>query len=360
MKSVIYIDRTNLFYYGGNVHTPVSLPFQKETVLDMEIINQEILTEQIVSWIKTNKIDPSPTIILLSPTIQFQKEIPADTPLEQQTTIKKIFEENIPFNETYVKEITLAKSTLLIGINIEFLYTIRDIFHTCGFTVEAIVPIAEVYGAQPIAGFSVQVAQDALKKINKEASVPLEYGPDNSHSPEEDPIPTKPSSNRLFIFVGIFIILLGVLIIVYLLNRKPRKKAEVIKLPPVATAPIIPPMEASPSALVETSTSEAVLKIKKEDITINVLNGSGIVGQADTIRQRLKTIGYNQITTGNAGDIQSTKTLIVFKKNVAPRERNEIIEVLKPFTDQYTVQEKDDVETEVLIITSPQTATPTP
>ncbi len=41
-------------------------------------------------------------------------------------------------------------------------------------------------------------------------------------------------------------------------------------------------------------------------------------------------------------------------------ERNEIIKEIELFSNNYTVQEKQDIDNDVLITTSQQTTTPTP
>lgn len=357
MRSVIYIDRNNLYFYGGNVHTPVAFPFPKTAVNDMEVINPTELSTQIGEWIKTQKIEPSPAIIVVSQSVYFQKEIPEATPPEKHAEMKKMFIENVPFNDVYAQEIIVGKSTLLIAVNTEFVYIIRDIFHTFGFTVEAIAAVAEVYGLQPVSAFSTQVAQDALKKITKDNGFPLIAKEDIPASQSEDPLPHKQSNKRLYAMVAVFVVLLIILGVVYYMSRKPKK---VRKVPPAA--PVVKPtqiIEASSSAIPGNASVESALSILKKDLRIQILNGSGTPGQADRIRQNLLDIDFENITTGNAIG-PSTKTLIIYKRNVGQKERDEIIEVLEPFIDEYTVQEKDDISVDVQITTSPQTVTPTP
>lgn len=357
MKSVIYIDRTNLYYYGGNVHTPVAFPFPKTAVNDMEIISETELTTQIEEWIKAHKIEPTQTILLLSNSVYFQKEIPPDTPMDKQTEMKKQFIDNVPFNDTHLQEIQVAKSTLLVAINTEFVYAIRDIFHSFGFNIEAIAPVAEIYGLQPISSFSVTVAQDALKKITKSNGFPLHPVEENPSSQSEDPLPQPQSNHRLFIMLGVFIILIGILAIVYLTRAKPKKRT-VVTVP--TTVPVQKMPTQIPSLAPSMASTAASINTLKETITIEVLNGSGIPGQADTIRQELLDKGFKNITTGNATEVQSNRTLIVVKKEVTEQLRNDIIEVIKLYGNDYTIQEKTDIGADVLITTSRQTATPTP
>ncbi len=357
MRSVIYIDRNNLYFYGGNVHSPVAFSFPQTSVKDMEVINPEELAVQITEWIKNHKIESSPTLLLLASTIYFQKEIPDTTAPDQRTEMKKTFIENIPFNDTHIQEILVGKSILLVAVNTDFIYSIRDIFQTCGFVIEAIAPIAEIYGLQTPPAFSPQVAQDALKKISKDNGFPLHQQIEANLTQSEDPLPKTQSNNRLYIMIGVFIILIGVLGILFYMQRKPNRTKRVV---PTVTTVALPSPTTIPSVEEPQASASSSLSLTKQNLSIQILNGSGIPGQADTIRQRLTIRGFSNITTGNAGEVQSSRTLIIFKKEVGEIERNEIIKEIELFSNNYTVQEKQDIDNDVLITTSQQTTTPTP
>ncbi len=357
MRSVIYIDRNNLYFYGGNVHSPVAFPFPQTAVKDMEVVNSEELAIQITEWIKNHKIESSPTLLLLASTIYFQKEIPDTALPDQRIEMKKTFIENVPFNDTHIQEILVGKSILLVAVNTDFVYSIRDIFQTCGFVIEAIAPIAEIYGLQPIPSFSAQVAQDALKKISKDNGFPLQQQTEANLTQLEDTLPKTPSNNRLYIMIGVFIILIAILGILFYMQRKPKRVKRVV--PTTLTNVAMPSPTLIPTFEAPQASASSLLSVTKQNLSIQVLNGSGIPGQADTIRQRLIEKGFRNITTGNAGEVQSSRTLIIFKKEVGESERNEIIKEIELFSSDYTVQEKQDIDGDVLITTSRQTATPT-
>ncbi len=354
MRSVIYIDRNNLYYYGGNVHTPINFPFPKTAVSDMEIIDQKALGAQIADWVKSHKIEPSPVLLLLSSSLYFQKEIPENTPIDTYGEMKKIFLENIPFNDIHVQEIQLGKATLLIAINTDFVYGIRDIFHECGFTIEIIAPLAEVYGAQTVSSFSVSIAQEAIKKISKNNGFPL-YPKEVVSGPQFEDLPPQPTKNsRLYIMVAVFFILVSILAALFIMRKKPKT----VKIEP--TPAISTPMKQQEAIELPTSSPSGMLTISKEMLTIEILNGSGVPGQADTIRKQLLEKDFNNITTGNAPGVQTTRTLILVKKDVSETDRNQIIEVIKLFAEDYTLQEKDDIDVDILITTSRQAPTTTP
>ena len=357
MKSIIFIDRNNLYYYGGNVHTIIAMAFSKTAVSDLEIIDKDELEKQISEWVTAQKIEPTTAIIVFPPSCYFQKEIPLTTPPEQLDSIKKEFLANIPFNETLTQEFTLAKSTIMTVINKRFAYTLRDIFRSLNFKVESIAPTTELYGAQQITSFTPSIAQDALKKINRDSSFSIDEVEQITQGPMYDAPQTPPSNNRLYIMLGVFAVLLAVLGGVYFMNKKPTKKT-VVTITPVPLQQTIPVPEATESAVI--SPTSSLTLIAKDELTIQVLNGSGVAGQADEIKSRLEEKTFDNITTGDSPVLQSAKTLVVFKPEVAEKDRKDIINIIEFYVEEVSVQEKNDIETDVLITTSTPAISPTP
>ena len=117
MKSIIYIDRNNLYFYGGNVHTPIAFPFQPAIVRDIEVINPEELTKQLEQFIKTNKIEPMKTMIILGHQSSFEKTLPPKTDPTVIETEKKKFLENVPFSEILSHVFMNEKGSKIIAIN---------------------------------------------------------------------------------------------------------------------------------------------------------------------------------------------------------------------------------------------------
>lgn len=75
---------------------------------------------------------------------------------------------------------------------------------------------------------------------------------------------------------------------------------------PVKTATISP-----------TSIPTPTPSLKREDLKIKVLNGSGTAGKAGVVKDILKNKNYQEILTGNADNFDYTKTVIQVKKTKA-------------------------------------------
>jgi cytoskeletal protein RodZ len=74
------------------------------------------------------------------------------------------------------------------------------------------------------------------------------------------------------------------------------------------------------SSLTDNFTPEptpAATPADKSQINIQVLNGTGIAGEAGLLSDQLKNLGYTSITTGNAPDQNATDTQVTFGPNVS-------------------------------------------
>jgi hypothetical protein len=75
---------------------------------------------------------------------------------------------------------------------------------------------------------------------------------------------------------------------------------------------------ATPAA---TPTSAPVDKTK---LNVSVLNGTGIAGEAGLLSDQLKSLGYTNITTGNASAQNATNTVVAFSSTISSDVVSEI------------------------------------
>lgn len=71
-----------------------------------------------------------------------------------------------------------------------------------------------------------------------------------------------------------------------------------------------------------------------EAYKINVLNGSGIPGSADTAKKLLSSRGFERIDTGNASTFDNKKTVVTCKRDIPSKVCNTVEDSLK---DYYTI-----------------------
>lgn len=145
--------------------------------------------------------------------------------------------------------------------------------------------------------------------------------------------PRSSQKTKAFLYVTLFIILIGSAIIAgnYFLSDHQEKKNEQLATPtplprqeddssldktPAITTSITPvpsqEMTLTPSVQSKATTTptKAVVKLR-----IEVLNGSGVQGEAAKMASFLKGLGYSITSTGNADTFDYTQTVIQIKKS---------------------------------------------
>jgi hypothetical protein len=155
-------------------------------------------------------------------------------------------------------------------------------------------------------------------------------------------------NKNAFMLGGVFVMLIGVLAFMLISQRtKPTRKKVIAATPaPRAASPTIAPSN-TPSI-----TETIKESVPKNKLAVKVLNGSGIVGQADKIKDALEKAGYTNITTGNAPSGQTQKTLVVTKSIVSEEQKEEINKILSEFEVSTTFQQNEDIDVDVLITTA--------
>lgn len=351
MKSVIYIDRNNLYFYGSNVHAPVTLPFQPTTVRDIEVINSDEFEKQLNEFIKKNKIEPTDAILIIAHQSSFEKLIDPKTPADQIEPQKKQFLDNVPFEQVLSKTFVTTKGTKIIAANKDLAYLIRDIFNKNHFNVEVIASIATLFPEGDVT-FNTATAQQILSKASqfKQNMFLLKDVEIASTDMFEENYGKEKKNVTLLYLIPVFVVLIAILVWLIINQQNARNsKRTASPAPSRASAQVAPTI---PAVLPQEESTREVELLAKETIQIEVLNGSGIPGQADDVRELLVEGGYTNVTTGNSPTLQSSRTLIIFKSRIPIQQREEISDLISDIVGEVTSQINEEIEVDVLITTS--------
>lgn len=96
--------------------------------------------------------------------------------------------------------------------------------------------------------------------------------------------------------------------------------------------------ELSVSPTPSPSPSPTSAPIQREEIKINVLNGTGISGEAGLLQDELEDLGYSDIEVGNADETDYEATQVTFSDKLSEEAVEEILEKLK---EMYSEVEDD-------------------
>lgn len=168
--------------------------------------------------------------------------------------------------------------------------------------------------------------------------------------------PKKRNTKWIYILV-FFLVILGIITFLVFKGSQAGEEIDVEPTPEGQDLGSVP--TETPSA---TATPEPV---KKEDIKISILNGTGITGEAGYLQGQLRSLGYKAITIGNADTTSASSTKVTFSSTVSSGVVDEITEKLKTIykTVETTTSKLTGKDIEIIIgarKTASATATPKP
>lgn len=351
-KGVILLDRNKFDYYGDNLPNILRYNFSLEIARDLEIINKEQLNIQIKSFIETNKISPSIITIVLSRDICFEKDLTDPQKPEEGTEVQN-FLDSIPFENTSVKLQKLEKGYKVIVANKDFYEAIKTAFEKLGFVVNSVVPgfiLEKEIGSKK--DLDPELSRYLINKSELIKKESLLGNIDNlsSNQKQNKNQAKKPVNIRLIILVGTFTFLIIVLIIVFIKSQDQNGTSSIknktltsntVKISPKLTSKIQPTNE---------KTSSLSADFKEKDVKIQVVGESNSSSKIVKLRQQLTEAGFINIKFENSTNTNSTKTVIIFNKNLSQNLREKITIEIKKISPETIIQENNDTEFDVTIV----------
>lgn len=142
--------------------------------------------------------------------------------------------------------------------------------------------------------------------------------------PQNPPRAKSKMSLVFFIILGI-ILLIGA--VIFFISRSANEAVPSPSPTSFFSAPSpTPTPEASPEA---SPTSE-----DKSELSVEILNGTGIPGEASYLQGQLKNLGYENVTAANASTQNETSTTVTFARDVSTAVKDELeAELEKLYTD---------------------------
>lgn len=165
------------------------------------------------------------------------------------------------------------------------------------------------------------------------------------------------SKNIYFLITAIMLLISGSLFFIYKNHPKPVQiTAKVAPEPSAILSPSPELISPSPSpAFTPSPAASASAEIAKEDLKIEILNGSGITGQSSKLREKLLKEGYKNIETGNDFGNNNSSTVIIFSSKVPEDIRSSLIKFLKKSFSKISSSIDDTlVKFDIIITTAKQ------
>lgn len=287
-KLVLYLKNQFLVFYN-NQGESASLEFPQDVLKNQKIINQQKFEDLVKEFLLSLKIKNQKAVLLVTEEIIFQK-----------TMLEAIKDVLAKFKCVVVK---IVPSSLFENIKTE------------GLTKDQIKQI--------LANFSTKLVQ--AKNMQKEGFSMQTY--------------------FLILLMTIFgfVILIGILLAIGLI-KNPTENNQITSQ--------VKPTEAPKELPSQSTNSASLVALEKKDIKIQVLNGSGIAGQAGKVKDLLGKIDYTDIETGNLARAETKETVINFSSRVLETQKKEIITTLEKIFAEVSVGTKSaSLEFDSVIIT---------
>lgn len=316
-KTLLILYPNSLRVYYGKEGDVSQLDFPKDLTDNLEVLNPRELSSLINSSLETSGLKPQEALLLLSSDVLEQKIINSSDQAVLEEETNKFFE-NTPFTrETQSRLILHGRSQLFLYATSKKLWQIIVTeFENLRWEIAAVSPAIFYENVPEIKILEPKEVRKILDSF--ESSPGLSFMGSSSDSPKDLTTPSPKQSKNIWLTGGLFIIFLVVLLGAFLTMPGSKSILSFQKpLPQVSPNPV-------PSELPAPSPSP----LTKLELKVQVLNGSGVVGQAGKLRDQLASLGFNLIDTGNSPE-SSSQTTISFSKRVSQEIQDELLLELK-------------------------------
>lgn len=255
---IIYLQKDNFYFYSASVGKVIEFRFVPEIIKDLDVINSELLESLIKIFIQSNKIQMCDLIIVFADSASFVKDFISSVPQPVVPVINnavsvpnvvysatndevKYFIEHVPFDEVASEVFILTNGVKAWATNKELYTSIAKAFEIQGFEIKGVLPGVVFEGSisskvildQIMVNYILQNF-DSVREHSLLTQVPEgiavkqnlsgESLKKNEKIEEVVEINDKPkggvSKKRLFLLVGIFVILIIILIVVYISSKQ--------------------------------------------------------------------------------------------------------------------------------------------
>ena len=332
-EAIIYLSRNGLQVLLLEKEDVYQLPFTPKTIVNLEIVNSQSLTEQIQNFINEKQIKPQKVMLMLSDDMLFTKKIAARTPEARQNLVKE-FLSNIPLDPKLVvykvftfrgyrlavatnKDVFIMVKSALEGLKWKVLYAVPDVIYIRGsLSPQKIMDVLEDKELLQLGNLlNLKVPKKAPEK-QKEKKIPLKFL-----------IPGGVLALGFLVFA--FLVLFGVIDF---------NKSDTPDVPDFKEINLVE--EGSEKTTEEDSEVEevteeesdvepATVDLGRENLTIQVLNGTGVSGLAGDVQTDLEAFEYSNIEVGNADGQDYEETVVFYIEGINSSILGEIRNILE-------------------------------
>ena len=345
---VINVSRDKIFFCTHATSAPAVFPLTPAMISDLEVKDKNELTAKLQEFILKSQLKPAPLVIILAEMVYFEKNYIGNVPPTPEETQK--FIDTVPFPTVSAKLFHIPAGYKLAVINRDLYETIEQVFEQLNFRIHSVIPNFVLGAINAPKEFSAQSCRVIYKK--------LDYLAENSFTTPPEQITELHQKEQVFvnrykiplvIFSLAFMVLFGVMVYLLLVvpATKPKSRARPsAMITPAAVKPTTRPSPTVTPAPLATPSAQLL-----SQTTVQVLNGSGIAGQAAAVEARLREAGFTSLVTGNSPRVNTGVTQMVFSKELPQNVRQWISGVVQSLYPDATTREGTDTQYDAIITT---------
>jgi hypothetical protein len=394
-KVLLYLHKNGITFYVDKESAGLQFDFAEDVIKNLELLNADKLKAQLASFLKDTFSSSYRATILLSEEVVLEKSILTKSPEDQRTEMQK-FLDDAPFKNCSKLLYKMSGILQLVITNADVYAAVIDILGQYGWTIEAVVPI-RVFGQFAANDILSQDEIDSImKKSNllKEGNLLVEntdsfnlaekaaendkvdkeneYKKNTEKVKEEESETEKPKEKEIDIQDNNSGNIEAAGVPTFLSQKKPHNSSLIktlllgagiaavvfvigivgLSLFTSKSIPFFPKPTPTPTQTPTPSPTPTPSLLNKSDIKVQVLNGTGIAGQAGLVKTQLTSLGYSSITTGNASSQSNTTTLVVFDNRVSKSDQTDIITSLQKLFSKVTPSSTTTSASSDIVITT--------
>ena len=357
-RLIIYLRRNSLeVYHEGAEGYLGRLEFTPDSAKDEEVIDESKFEELIATFLNKLALKENKALIVLSDDVLFQKTLPLSDDQTVQKQTDEFFGE-VPFD---VQKISTRAVQTKNAVNL--FATNRLLYEACANALsklqketEAVVPATMLGITQGVQALTKEDLEkigngDLVEASNFLTGTEVPKAKTDSSAPQpqstqqQEQNEQSSSGSNTLVIAGVAFIIIGATVGLFL-YKKPDLSKFNLKLP--FTTQNQTQLTLSPSPSPQESAKDETAT-KKEDLSVQVLNGTGKSGQASQVKSLFENLGFSKIETGNASIQGHEDTLVDFSQKVPNEIRQGIVSKLEETFEniKMNVDQKQDFDIKV-------------
>ncbi len=347
---IIYVTDESAIVYLANKQ-PKSIIFPKKIIDGQNVLDKEaffnLLADQLFM------IENKESVIVIGSGILFQHAVPKDV----KEDINEFYA-SLPFGQNSIvkKEIETDTKKYYLATNKDYIDTFIMVAENFKAAISAAIPLSlftdKVDRKELSDDLLTEIrnntnlfhAGDFLQEMDGKSKPVQSYVEEKNENMSEpismknsSPVSLKSGWSKGGILFFFFLVLLSVAVAVggyfFLSNMNTQSSSSATPTPTVPAATPTP------------------TPVEKEDLTVEVLNGTGTPGQAGKIKAIIEDLEYSEVETGNADIEDAEDTSVTFSSRVSKTQQEEVINALEEVFETITPKIIDDQEKDIVIIT---------